>query len=225
MLKYIAASLLAAVLLTSCAARRKMMAIEDGTGAEMEIVQESLEDVEPEEVAAKIDDGRGDSRIMNAVRDELTGEMVATEVIRASRVVARFRHAAERNGRLNIEFDIIVPSAIIGPKWKLGFYPEMSVLGETVGLEPVFVTGTGYRDSQMRGYRRYQAFVDSIISDSTVFIRKNVLEMFLRRYFPETYRMRTDSSFVSEMNAENMFGVSVRDAVDHYRRHGRLEKE
>ena len=32
--------------------------------------------------------------IMNAIRDDETGEMVATEVIRASKVTARFRHVA-----------------------------------------------------------------------------------------------------------------------------------
>lgn len=219
-MKYAFAALLVSVLLSSCASRRAVMAVDEGTGAGLEIVRDICDAPEPAGEKVRIDDGKGDSGIMNAVRDELTGEMVATDVIEASRVVARFRHAAERNGRLNIEFDIIVPSEIIDSRWKLGFYPAMDVLGETVLLDPVFVTGNGYRDSQMRGYRRYRAFVDSIIADSTVFIRKNVLEMFLRRYFPETYKMKTDSSFVSEMNAENMFGVSVREAVDHYRRHG-----
>ena len=67
-------------------------------------------------------DGRGDNAvrdttlvtsdegpiIMNAVRDE-DGNMVATDVIEAASVTARFRNVAERGGKVNIEFAVTVP--------------------------------------------------------------------------------------------------------------------
>lgn len=40
--------------------------------------------------------------IMNAIRDSETGEMVATDVISASKVTARFRNVAERAGYVSI---------------------------------------------------------------------------------------------------------------------------
>ena len=51
--------------------------------------------------------------IMNAIRDTETGEMIATDVINASAVVARFRNAAERGGYVSICFDLTVPSEMI----------------------------------------------------------------------------------------------------------------
>ena len=50
--------------------------------------------------------------IMNAIKDTETGEMVATDVISASKVTARFRNVAERAGYVSIGFDVTVPSAM-----------------------------------------------------------------------------------------------------------------
>ena len=46
--------------------------------------------------------------IMKAVKDE-NGEMVATDVIQAAKVTARFRNVAERGGQVDLGFRIIVP--------------------------------------------------------------------------------------------------------------------
>lgn len=172
-----------------------------------------------EYAAVNVDNG-GDPMIMNAIKDEITGEMVATDVIAASMVTARFRNVAERAGKVTLEFDITVPQSMLDSKWRLKFKPYMMTAGDTTALDPVFITGKGYRDEQMKGYRRYQAFISSIIDDSAAFIRKAPLEIFLKRYFPELYVMKTDSSYVSDNEARNIFGVSVREAVFHYTRHG-----
>lgn len=158
--------------------------------------------------------------IMNAVRETSTGEMVATDVIPASRVVARFRNIAERNGIVTMEFDINVPPEMIGSRWKLKLSPSLDAMGHKTFLEPLYITGARYREAQMRGYERYAAFVASIITDSSRFIRIGQLEKFLERYFPETYAMRSDTSFISSPEAENLFGVSQLDALYHYTRHG-----
>ena len=107
------------------------------------------------------DDGRdttvvmegGGPIIMNAVRDE-DGNMVATDVIEAASITARFRNVAERGGKVNIEFAVTVPQDMMDPQWQLRFYPQMYVLEDTVGLAPVLITGQAYRNEQMRGYRR-----------------------------------------------------------------------
>lgn len=162
----------------------------------------------------------GEPLIMNAIREMSTGEMVATDVISASRVVARFRNVAERNGIVSMEFDIDVPPEMIGSGWKLKLSPKMETMGQETLLEPLYVTGRRYREAQMRGYERYAAFVASIITDSARFIRISQLEKFLERYFPETYAMKSDTSFISSPEAENLFGVSQLEALDHYTRHG-----
>jgi hypothetical protein len=86
-------------------------------------------------------------------------------------------------------------------------------------LESIYITGEKYRAEQLRGYERYRAFLSSIITDSTDFIRIGQLEVFLERHYPETYAMKRDSSFVPAPEAENLFGVTQREALMHYSRH------
>lgn len=156
--------------------------------------------------------------IMNAIKDTDTGEMVATDVITPSSVIARFRNVAERMGYVSVSFDVTVPQEMSRSRWKLRIDPLMRMQGDSVGLEPIFITGSEYRRRQMRGYERYQAFLSSIIQDSTQFIQRHQLEVFLKRYFPETYAMKTDTSFISEPLAQNLFGVKQQEALEHYKR-------
>lgn len=169
------------------------------------------------------DDGRdttvvmegGGPIIMNAVRDE-EGNMVATDVIEAASITARFRNVAERGGKVNIEFAVTVPQDMMDPQWQLRFYPQMYVLEDTVGLDPVLITGQEYRNEQMRGYRRYEKFLRSIVTDSMEFVNMKLLEIFIERNIPALYAFRTDSTFVSDAEFASAFGVTEQQAVEHY---------
>ena len=171
----------------------------------------------------KIDSIRGSLSegpiIMNAIRDSETGEMVASDVIVASKVTARFRNVAERAGYVTIGFDITVPAAMADSRWQLKVRPMMRIQADTLELDPVYITGSGYRAAQLRGYERYKAFLATIITDTADFVHLRQLEVFLERHFPETYAMKNDSSLISEPMAENLFGVTQRDALYHYTSH------
>lgn len=171
----------------------------------------------------KIDSIRGSLSegpiIMNAIRDSETGEMVASDVIVASKVTARFRNVAERAGYVTIGFDITVPAAMADSRWQLKVRPMMRIQADTLELDPVYITGSGYRAAQLRGYERYRAFLATIITDTADFVHLRQLEVFLERHFPETYAMKNDSSLISEPMAENLFGVTQRDALYHYTSH------
>ena len=169
------------------------------------------------------DDGRdttvvmegGGPIIMNAVRDE-DGNMVATDVIEAASITARFRNVAERGGKVNIEFAVTVPQDMMDPQWQLRFYPRMYVLEDTLGLDPILITGQEYRNEQMRGYRRYEKFLQSIVTDSMEFVNMRLLEIFIERNIPALYAFRTDSTFVSDADFASAFGVTEQQAVEHY---------
>ena len=160
----------------------------------------------------------GEPIIMNAIRDSETGEMVATDVISASKVVARFRNVAERSGNVSISFDVSVPSEMASSAWQLKLYPMMKIQNDTLSLEPIFITGEDYRKGQMRGYERYRNFLASIITDTTDLVWIGQLEIFLKRNFPDTYAMKSDSSLVSDPVAEDVFGVTQAEALRHYTR-------
>lgn len=207
----------------SCSPYSKIRRIRSGeVGMTLSVSEEKpLEDEMEDEVV--IDSIRGtlsdEPIIMNAIRDSETGEMVATDVIDASKVVARFRNVAERAGYVSISFDVNVPSAMSDSEWQLKILPFMMIQQDTLPLDALYVTGERYRAGQLRGYERYKAFLASIITDTTDFIRLNQLEIFIKRHYPDTYAMKTDSSFVPAPMAENLFGVTQRDALIHYSRH------
>lgn len=165
----------------------------------------------------KEDDGT-ELFIMKAQRDEFSDDMVATEVLDAAVVTARFRNIAERQGKVNIAFQIVVPASMQDSKWQLRFYPDMFYLNDSIRLDPVIITGKAYRKAQLRGYQQYEKFLSSIITDSTLFINFDNLEIFLKRNIPEIYSFKTDTSFVSDEQFYSCFGVSQKQAIDHYTR-------
>lgn len=160
--------------------------------------------------------------IMNAIRDSETGEMVATDVIDASTVTARFRNVAERAGYVSISFDVTVPSGMSSSDWQLKLRPFMRMQEDTLDLEPLYITGEGYRRGQLRGYQRYREFLSTIITDTADLVRVGQLEIFLQRHYPDTYAMKNDSSLISDPVAGNLFGVTQADALRHYTRHLRV---
>lgn len=154
--------------------------------------------------------------VMNAVRDESSGEMVASETLRAARVTARFRNVAERHGRVDLEFQVIVPAALQDSRWQVRFHPRMEILEETVDLDDILITGKDYRKAQLRGYQQYERFLRSIITDSTRFIDRHQLEVFIKRNIPALYAYRQDTSLVSDQQFASVYGVTEQQAIDYY---------
>ena len=153
--------------------------------------------------------------LMNAVRDE-DGEMIAHDVIDAAVVTARFRNVAERHGKVDLEFQVIVPEAMQDSKWQLRFYPDMFIMEDSLRLEPVIITGKEYRRAQLKGYQQYERFLSSIVSDTTRFINVWQLELFLERNIPEVFAFKSDSTEVSGEQFSSVYGITQRQAVEHY---------
>ena len=215
--------LAAVVALTySCASQRKLAAIKSGDPAASLVLGKDVyvpEVKEPKTMRDTLrikDDDGGELLLMKAILDEDTGEMVATETLDAARVTARFRNIAERHGKVDLAFQIIVPAAMQDSKWQLRFYPDMYMLGDVERLEPVIITGNSYRKAQLRGYQQYERFLSRIVSDTTRFVNVKALEIFLKRNIPMLYAFKTDSTFVSDEQFYTMYGVSEQEAIDHY---------
>ena len=226
-LKYILFAAVALAVVSSCATRRKLMNLvnaSDSTATvqlalakEADYLPEMKNDLSAsrDTLTVKDDDGR-EFLLMKAVKDEETGEMVATEVIEAAKVTARFRNVAERHGKVDLAFQIMVPPSMMDTKWQLRFYPDMFVMGDSLRLEPVIITGGDYRKAQLRGYELYDKFLAKIVQDTTKFIDIEQLEIFLQRNIPQLYAFKSDSSYVDESRFNSVYGVSQRQAVEHY---------
>lgn len=153
--------------------------------------------------------------IMKAVRDE-NGEMVATDVIDAAVVTARFRNVAERHGRVTLNFRIRVPRFMLDSRWQMRIRPELVVADRVVALDSIVVSGADYRKAQLKGYQQYERFLRSIITDSTKLVDVRQLEIFLRRNIPAIYAYRYDSTEVSDVAFYSHYGVSEQASVEHY---------
>ena len=223
-IKIITAVLLASVAV-SCATNRKLSKLRKNEAGSVQLTLGNQPDYLPDikddipvakdTLTVRDDEGR-EMIIMKAIKDEETGEMVANEVIRAATITARFRNVAERNGKVDLAFQVIVPPSMMDSKWQLRFYPDMFVLGDSIRLDPVIITGAAYRKAQLRGYELYDRFLSRIVRDSTKFINVRQLEIFLKRYIPQIYAYKGDSTFVSEEVFYSSYGVSQRQAVEHY---------
>lgn len=165
------------------------------------------------------DDTGKEMIIMKAIRDEQSGEMVANEVLNAAIVTARFRNIAERRGKVDLQFQVIVPQDMQDSKWQLRFFPDMFIMEDSIRLEPVIITGADYRKAQLKGYEQYERFLAKIISDTTKFINLHQLEIFLERNIPQVFAFKTDSSEVSDEVFYSFYGVSDQEALEHYTDH------
>lgn len=154
--------------------------------------------------------------LMKAVPDDESGEMVAAQELRAAVVTASFRNVAERHGKIDLEFRISVPREMQDPQWQLRFHPDMYIMGDSLRLDDVVITGADYRKAQLRGYQQYEKFLSRIVSDTTRFIDMRNLTIWIARNIPALYAFRSDSTLVSDEQFESCFGVTEKIALEHY---------
>lgn len=128
------------------------------------IVEESFE----------ITDLQGNRIIMNAVADEESGEMIATEELNEIVVEAKFKHVAERNGMVDLVFELSVPIELQKSMWQVRFTPQFYYLGDTLNGDRILITGERFREVQNWGYSMYNNYVDDITPDNMV---KSAFEM------------------------------------------------
>lgn len=223
LLKVLFLVILAGMLVLGCGTPKKIDIIRtQKLGATLALSRNEIEEerkviqVAKRDTLTVKDDKGNEVLIMKAVKDEASGEMVATEVLDAAVITARFRNVAERHGKIDLRFEVIVPKSMYDTKWQLRFYPDMFIMDDSVRLEPVIITGQEYRKGQLRGYELYNRFLTSIISDTTKFIDLRNLEVFIKRNMPDLYRFKTDSSYVAEDEFRSYYGLTEEDVIEHY---------
>ncbi|MBR1783347.1 MAG: hypothetical protein IJ753_07530 [Bacteroidales bacterium] len=161
---------------------------------------------------------------MKTFKDEKTGEVTASEVLEAATVTARFRHISERNGEVDLYFDIIVPPSVCDSRWQVQLFPDLYALDDSVRLDPVIITGTEYRKAQLRGYQQYEKLMASLITDPNYYYERRNFEIFLARNLPEIYSLKGDTTIVSDESFRTRYGLSQQDILDHYSHKGRLRR-
>lgn len=219
---HIAAFLLLLLLALSCRVSSKLSRLRTSAdlktlslAAPKDFVPARIDSIPSKDTIKVVDFEGKDMYLYSSIVDD-DGQTVANQVLDAAVVVARFRNVAERHGRIDLEFQVIVPEVMHDRDWQIRYQPHLYIMQDSLDLDRILITGQQYRNRQLRGYQHYQRFIDSIITDSTRFIDLRSLEIFLRRNIPEIYALKTDSTFVDEEKLSGIFGVSHREAVEHY---------
>ena len=209
-------------LIAGCASGRKMKTLKSGTvrpslalTKEQDFIPDIRKDLKAQRDTFVIKDGDKEILIMKAIKNE-DGEMVAHDVLDAAVVTARFRNVAERNGRVDIEFQVIVPQSMQDSKWQLRFRPQMYIMQDTLDLDPVIITGAEYRKAQLRGYQQYEKFLSTIVTNPDEFVNWWALELFIERNMPQLYAFKSDSTYVSDEQFASVYGVTEKEAIEHY---------
>lgn len=217
------AGLVLALLAIGCATQRKIARL-DEEKVEINLPKEA--DYLPDNVSGEVfkpadtlyvkgDDG-GKVILLKAVKDSTTGEMVATDVLKAAVITARFRNKAERSGKVDLEFLIKVPENMLDEKWEMTLNPDMFIQKDSIRLDAVVISGKGHRLKQLKGYERYNKYVESIVRDTSVYVNRFLLERYIERNIPELYKFRSDSSYVDDETFKAFYGVTYDEAVEHY---------
>ena len=224
-----------ALLVVGCAGGRKLAVVKE-EGITAAVAAGSLDDVlvEPFDSTSvegaeviEVEDLQGNTIIMNAVKDEESGEMVASEQLNEIVVQARFRHVAERNGLIDLVFEIMVPSQLQKDMWQVRFTPYYCYLGDTLEAEKIFVTGEKFRKVQNWEYMMYRNYSRGVLSKGEAdrkYGMHTLAERFVQRYgfddgTSEHYRMKLLDRINSHKDGakERIFNRFV---VDPFPEHG-----
>ena len=210
------------LLIAGCASQRKIRNLQSGTvrpslslTKEQDFIPDIRKDLKTQRDTFVVKDGDKEILIMKAIKNE-DGEMVAHDVLDAAVGTARFRNVAERNGRVDIEFQVIVPQSMQDSRWQLRFRPRMYIMQDTLDLDPVIITGAEYRKAQLKGYQQYEKFLATIVTNPDEFVNWWLLELFIERNMPDLYAFKTDSTYVSDEEFASVYGVTEKEAIEHY---------
>ena len=111
--------------------------------------------------------------VIESTKEEREQDITTTVDLDIVTVVAQSRQVAERNGKVNIDFIVSVPKAMLGSKWLVDIHPRLTRSGDssTVALDNIQLYGKQFRKAQENGYARYQRYMNSIKADSLDFLR------------------------------------------------------
>lgn len=91
-----------------------------------------------------------------------------SKVYKLSEVVIKVKShfTPERDGKVNLDFNIIAPVDILDPNWRLILTPKL-IDGDSICLlDTVVLVGEGFKDKQAGDYEAYEDFLSTIVDPS-----------------------------------------------------------
>lgn len=145
---------------------------------------------------------------------------------------------SERDGKVHLDFDVILPADILDPNWRLSLSPRL-IDGDSICLlDTVVVTGEGFKDKQLEDYEAYNDFLSAIV-DSSAYdslyvdwngLNKEILKVQKRNFsdYRNNYElfMRYENwKKMNEMEFLSMEAVALRHKRHMYERYWRKAED
>lgn len=104
----------------------------------------------------------------NEVFASNTAKLDTSKVYKLSEVVIKVKShfAPERDGKVNLDFNIIAPVDILDPNWRLVLVPKLIDGDSICRLDTVVLVGEGFKDKQIGDYEAYEDFLSTIVDPS-----------------------------------------------------------
>lgn len=109
-------------------------------------------------------------------------------------VKAQGRFTSERDGRINVDFKIIVPKEILSDNWRLILNPKLLHNDSVVALQKVILKGKEFVEKQKQDYEDYDKFLKSIVDKSqydSIYLDKDNISRDIRKrqnYYFDIYQ-------------------------------------
>lgn len=91
-----------------------------------------------------------------------------SKVYKLSEVVIKVKShfTPERDGKVNLDFNIIAPVDVLDPNWRLVLSPRLIDGDSICRLDSVVLVGEGFKDKQASDYEAYEDFLSTIVDPS-----------------------------------------------------------
>ena len=157
----------------------------------------------PQYVTFKDANGK-DNMVMTAELDSATGkyELTGGELAEVT-VTAAAKSVTERNGKVNIDFVVTVPSSLMMKDWRMVILPSLDNSGERRKLDSLEITGTVNHHFNLRRQRQLNRELSSVSRSKTALERRAAWGGLRRGIKPEPViaDLGTQVGFDSEINA------------------------
>lgn len=170
------------VFCVSCAQQGRKLSRAISSNASVSISMDSDGELSSTPVASFTTDSDTDG-LSDAEKEIKELDPSGTYLLNSICVEAKFKNVAERCGFIELGFNVIVPSTLIDRNWQLRLSPSLYMLGSGQKLDEIYISGDEYRKKQLQGYRKYNDYLNSILSDNSLDLRyKHLLEIYIERH-------------------------------------------
>ena len=206
----VAAAIAASFLMQGCYLRHRVEEIEQsGITVAVGLPQSAAKETAP---SAEVEESA-----LVAYKDQISNEIVAYDKLNEIRVEATSANVAEREGKIEIAFEVEVPSLLMDSRWQLRLKPLLllpataSAPADTLALDHIYITGKRFREQQLAGYDRYNSYLGSILPEDT---SATGLFAYGRQF----------SSFMERHSGGNSLGADWESARNHYSKRWLIER-